>query len=88
VRIFRVWDEINSEESEARVIEASTPEEAARRYADEDVDGWTDGLYHDHSHPIVVTSDGGLERWRVEVQAEMVPHMRAVSAVQISKDET
>lgn len=76
-RMFYVWDALNGEPGDAKAIEASSPEEAACEYADNDWDGLTDGLYRDCSQPLIVVSDGGKEQWRVEVSAEMVPKMHA-----------
>jgi hypothetical protein len=76
--IFQVWDELNAEESCAHEIEADDAEEAAIRYAEEDVDGGIDGIYmheggpkpslRDHGQPISVRAPNGvLSRFKVGV---------------------
>lgn len=71
---YKVWDTINGEEDDANLIEADSPEEAARLYAEQDIDGLNDGLYHKHSQPIAV--DGAV----YNVSAEMEPRFRARKA--------
>lgn len=70
--IYKVWDELNAEEADARTIEASTPTAAAIAYADRDSDGHADGLYLDaasgesNPQPLSVRSpDGSLDRFTV-----------------------
>ena len=74
--VYKVWDTLNAEQDEAVEIEADSSEEAAAEYAENDRDGWNDGLYHDISQPIAVYD--GRQVQTFNVQAEMVPNFRAV----------
>lgn len=76
--MFRVWDLLNSEESEAREVEADNAEEAARLFGEQDHDGWTDGLYYENAHDIAVVAPDGT-RSIVSVEAEMVPFFRSTT---------
>lgn len=73
---YKVWDKLNCDEEDAERIEAGSPEDAAIAYAEEDHDGWTDGLYHRCPQPILVSDDDGTV-CGFDVSAEMVPHFRA-----------
>ena len=65
---YYVWDDLNCEESDARLIEAQGYMAAAEKYAEEDLDGLTDGPYQ-NPHPIRVRPEGRpsvryyVERW-------------------------
>ncbi len=72
----RVWEELHGERDEAKRIEATDPMSAAVTYAENDGDGWIDGLYHEGAQPIVVENEG-RHRQTYAVQAELVPHFRA-----------
>ena len=74
---YRVWDKLNSERDEAEVIEAVDFRAAALAYAEEDGDGWTDGLYHGCAQPIVVEREQDGMTLVYEVEAELVPQFRA-----------
>lgn len=65
---YRVWDPL--EEKLARMIDASSPQDAAETYAEEDISGQRDGLYNSTSwgHPLhVLDSDGDAFEVRVVV---------------------
>ncbi len=80
--VYYVWDELNGERDEAKSIEATNPMRAALTYAENDCDGWTDGLYREScSQPIVVENEGG-HRQTYAVEAELVPHFRASPVVE------
>lgn len=78
---FLVWDELNCHEEDAedhgKVFAARDEKDAARSYAENDSDGHTDGLYHGCPQPLVVMNAIG-RKFRVEVEAEMVPRFRVV----------
>ena len=42
---FMVWDELNESEEDATEVWSTTTYGAAERYADDDVDGQSDGIY-------------------------------------------
>ena len=69
---YQVWDELNGEEEYAHaVFNACSPEEAARLYAENDRDGYTEGLYHMSAQPISVRCpDGTLKRFQVRAELE------------------
>ena len=73
-----VWDEINAEKEDARSIQARLPLQAAVAYAEQDSDGYTDGLYHECPQPIVVEDRIVGTRYRFDVSAEMEPRFVAV----------
>ncbi len=74
---FKVWDAINAEESDAKVLEAYDAEEAATLFAEDDDDGQADGLYQSE-HPICVRTVHSGELTTFQVQVEMVPSFVAV----------
>lgn len=84
--MYTVWDEINNEESEGVAIEALNAESAAVRYAQQDHDGWTDGLYYECAQPVAVKDACG-KVLRFEVQAEMRPIFHATPAAPTSQDD-
>ena len=77
--IYRVWDELNADESDAKEFCVEEPYDAAIAYAKQDAAGLHDGLYlGDHGrelqnveaegHPISVrTPDGELYRFTVGI---------------------
>jgi hypothetical protein len=88
---YRVWDAYNGDADSGRLVEASSPEEAALTYARSDRDGACDGLYYGdrgevmsdlvrEGQPIVVQGvlDGALEVFSVGV-VELRPVFRAVA---------
>lgn len=78
--IYLVWDHYNGDREDADRVEAVDMKAAALAYAENDRDGWTDGLYHSGSQPIVVERiEDGL-RITYNVEAELVPHFRATRA--------
>ena len=85
---FRVWDEFNANEDEAKTVLAASAYGAAIQFAERDIDGLHDGLYQDsgrelHSlerqgQPISVRdSDGALHRFKVGI-VEFEPRFDAV----------
>lgn len=87
---FRVWDELNADEEDAKQIEALGPREAALLYAERDSSGLCDGLYTDdggnalgcpsRGQPISVRdSAGAVHRFRVGI-VEFEPRFSAVDA--------
>lgn len=85
VNEFLVWDELNCHiddaETDGTVLVSEDPEMAAMEYAENDSDGWTDGLYQRCPQPIMVRDPKG-RRFRFEIGAEMVPQFR------VTKKET
>lgn len=79
---YRVWDKINGERDEAKIIEAVDFRAAALAYAEDDGDGWTDGLYQGCAHPIVVEREQDGMTLVYEVEAELVPEFRARKTVE------
>lgn len=71
--VYKVWDELNAEEADARTIAtACGPARAAVIYAEGDQDGHADGLYIGecdggrNAQPISVRApDGSLHRFKV-----------------------
>lgn len=63
-----MWDELNSSREHAATIESYDAEMAAIEYAEEDSDGFCDGIYQ-KGHPIMVECENG-ERLRYTVTAE------------------
>ncbi|NIR30243.1 MAG: hypothetical protein GWN84_13220 [Gammaproteobacteria bacterium] len=49
---YRVWDKLNGSRESAVEIEAGSAYEAAEKYAEQDVDGKTDGCYTRRNMPI------------------------------------
>lgn len=94
--IYKVWDEVNGDEDGAEEIEAYDAEDAAKEYAENDNDGFNDGLYHDggealssinDGHPIMVRSeDGTLSRFLVGVE-EFQPVFRAMKVDLVTTKE-
>jgi len=80
---FLVWDNLNCTEEDAengdggKVITAIDEGSAALQYAENDQDGYTDGLYHECEQPIMVKDAIG-RKYRFEIMAEMRPHFRVV----------
>lgn len=58
---YKVWDAINGSEETARTISADEMEEAAELYAEEDIDGESEGIYC-KGQEIVVSTPGGLRK--------------------------
>ena len=73
---FKVWDTLNSERDYAEDVEARSPEDAAVQYAEDDVDGWCDGLYHEGPQAVAVLSGDVVLVF--DVSAELIPSFRAV----------
>lgn len=76
---FLVWDELNCHIDDAdecgTVVVSEDAEMAAMQYAENDADGWADGLYHECAQPIMVRDPKG-QMSRFEIAAEMVPSFR------------
>ena len=74
-----MWDELNFHIADAAecgtVVVSEDAEMAAMQYAENDHDGWTDGLYHECPQPIMVRDSKG-QKSRFEIGAEMVPSFR------------
>lgn len=69
---FKVWD-ANSDEKWAEVIQAGDPHEAAEVYAEQDVDGNIDGIYHSMGQPVMVREeDGTLHKFMVTVEYDPI----------------
>lgn len=68
---YRVWDKINSHEEHADEIEADSPEAAAEKYAEDDVDGGSDGIYV-NGHVLCVRDPAGALH-EIEVTVEYDP---------------
>lgn len=56
--IYRVWDELNADESEAKEFCESEPVDAALAYAKADADGLCDGLYVKDGRELHNLNDG------------------------------
>lgn len=68
--LYHVWDAINESRDNPDQIEAVDEQQAAIKYAEEDVDGNTDGVYNG-GHPIAV--DNGTEVLCFQVEVEYDP---------------
>ena len=55
---YLVWDEINGSEEDAEEVYGPAAFDAAERYAEDDVDGQTDGIYAS-GHPVCVRNSRG-----------------------------
>jgi hypothetical protein len=75
---YRVWDKINSDEEHAEEVEANSPEEAAERYAEDDVDGNIDGIYVNGHVLRVRDPEGVLHEIAVTVEFDPVYYTRKV----------
>lgn len=76
---YRVWDELNQTEEDARAVDAFTPSGAAEAFAEADEDGICDGAYllrgrpspslATHGQPVSVrnVATGELRRFRVGI---------------------
>lgn len=71
---YLVWDELNDSEETASEIEGMDPADAAENYAEQDVDGQTDGIYCGPTpKPISVKSpDGTVKRFGVHAESQPV----------------
>jgi len=65
-KTYKVWDKLNGSRETAHDIEAFDAQSAAEQYADEDVDGHTDGLYADR-HDICVLDGETVRTFEVIV---------------------
>jgi hypothetical protein len=71
---YEVWDTINGDETDASTYHALDVFEAAKMYAQDDHDGWIDGLYDSArtAQPIAVRAEDGTT-FIVRVWAELEP---------------
>ncbi len=77
---YQVWDEINSDESEAESVEADRPEEAARLYAERDTDGLHDGFYTVGRVLCVRFANGPVHRYSVSAEFETTFYAKRIAA--------
>lgn len=71
--IFKVWDEYNGTEEEAKEIEAASEGEAVVQFGKTDSDGWMDGCYFPNPHTIMVRNRlGRLSKYNVWAEVEYV----------------
>lgn len=75
--IYFVWDTLNAERDDAKRIEAADFPAAALAYAEDDRDGYTDGLYHECAQPIAVQREADGATVTFDVEAELTPVFRA-----------
>ena len=95
---YKVWDDYNCDEEDAQELEESDAESAALKYAENDEDGRTDGLYfgadgygmqnlEKNGQPIMVREeDGTLHRFHVGI-TEFEPIYSAVEVPIAKKEE-
>lgn len=76
---FACWDRLNSEYESAVGIDSGTPEEAARRYAEQDSDGQLDGCYDGKDgHDIMVLNPHTMVTYVIEVRGVVEIRFEAV----------
>jgi hypothetical protein len=81
---YKVWDELNGEESSAYIVRGSEPFIAAERYAEKDSDGHCEGLYFEEPQPISVRCVETGKLYRFTVRAEMSADFFAVEVPEYS----